>query len=246
MGPIAVAAHLAPYLPGHPVVKTGGDQAIGPVSSAPYGSASILLISWAYIAMMGADGLKEASEIAILNANYMARRLEEHYPVLYRGARGLVAHEFIVDLRGFKEAGIEAEDVAKRLMDYGFHAPTVSFPVAGTLMVEPTESEPKEELDRFCDAMVAIRGEIQEVLDGSADRQNNVLKNAPHTAGLIAGDAWPYPYSREKAAYPLPSLRADKFWPASARVNNAYGDRNLVCACPPVEEYSDAVAGKTA
>jgi glycine dehydrogenase len=245
MGPIAVAAHLAPYLPGHPVVKTGGDQAIGPVSSAPYGSASILLISWAYIAMMGADGLKEASEIAILNANYMARRLEEHYPVLYRGARGLVAHEFIVDLRAFKEAGIEAEDVAKRLMDYGFHAPTVSFPVAGTLMVEPTESEPKEELDRFCDAMVAIRGEIQEVLDGSADRQNNVLKNAPHTAGLIAGEAWPYPYSREKAAYPLPSLRADKFWPASARVNNAYGDRNLVCACPPVEEYSDAVAGKT-
>jgi glycine dehydrogenase len=236
MGPIAVASHLAPYLPGHPVVRTGGESAIGPVSSAPFGSPSILLISWAYIAMMGAEGLTEASRVAILNANYMARRLERHFPVLYRGARGMVAHELIVDLRQFKQHGIEAEDVAKRLMDYGFHAPTVSFPVAGTLMVEPTESEPKEELDRFCDALIAIRGEIQEVIDGTADSQNNVLKNAPHTAEVVASDAWPYPYPREKAAYPLAGLRGRKFWPSVGRVNNAYGDRNLVCTCPPIEE----------
>lgn len=231
MGPIAVASHLAPFLPGHPVVATGGTAAIGPVSAAPYGSASVLVISWAYIAMMGGSGLKRATAMAILNANYMAARLEKHYPVLYRGAHGCVAHEFILDLREFKDAGIEAEDVAKRLMDYGFHAPTVSFPVAGTLMIEPTESEPKHELDRFCDALIAIRTEIQEIAEGRADRQNNVLKNAPHTVEIVSADAWPYPYGREKAAYPLPSLRGNKFWPSVGRINNAFGDRNLVCAC---------------
>jgi glycine dehydrogenase len=238
-----VREHLAPFLPGDPL----GEGTTHAVASAPQGSAGVLPITYAYIAMMGPDGLRAATEGALIAANYVAKRLADTYPVLYAGESGLVAHECILDLRPLtKRTGVTVDDVAKRLVDYGFHAPTMSFPVPGTLMVEPTESEPKEELDRFCDAMVAIRGEIQEVLDGSADRQNNVLKNAPHTAGLIAGDAWPYPYSREKAAYPLPSLRADKFWPASARVNNAYGDRNLVCACPPVEEYSDAVAGKTA
>jgi glycine dehydrogenase len=190
---------------------------------------------------MGAVGLTEATVMAILNANYMAKRLESHYPVLDRGARGRVAHEFIVDLRGFKDAGVEAEDVAKRLMDYGFHAPTVSFPVHGTLMIEPTESESKEELDRFCDAMIAIRVEIQEIIDGKADDQNNVLKNAPHTAEMIASDEWKFPYSREKAAFPLPALRTRKFWPAVGRINNAYGDRNLVCTCPPIEEYESTV-----
>jgi glycine dehydrogenase len=240
MGPIAVAGHLVPFLPGHPVVGVGGSRAIGPVSAAPWGSASILAISWAYIAMMGGRGLREATEIAILNANYMAERLEGHYPILYRGAGGRVAHEFIVDLRRFKEsAGIEAEDVAKRLMDYGFHAPTVSFPVAGTLMIEPTESESKEELDRFCDAMIAIRGEIREIEEGTADRTLNVLKNAPHTASAVASDAWTMPYGREKAAFPTPYVRAHKFWPAVARINNAYGDRNLLCTCPPAEEYAE-------
>ena len=241
MGPIAVGSHLAPFLPGHPFAGVGGARAIGPVSAAPWGSAGILAISWAYIAMMGGPGLKEATEIAILNANYMAKRLEGHYPVLYRGSGGRVAHEFIVDLRHFKEsAGVEAEDVAKRLMDYGFHAPTVSFPVAGTLMIEPTESESKEELDRFCDAMIAIRGEIREIEQGTADRTQNVLKNAPHTASFVASDAWAMPYGREKAAFPTPYVRAHKFWPAVGRVNNAYGDRNLVCTCPPVEEFADA------
>jgi glycine dehydrogenase len=241
MGPIAAAGHLAPFLPGHPVIGVGGSRAIGPVSAAPWGSASILAISWTYIAMMGGPGLREATEIAMLNANYMARRLDGHYPILYRGAGGRVAHEFIVDLRHFKEsAGIEAEDVAKRLMDYGFHAPTVSFPVAGTLMIEPTESESKEELDRFCEAMIAIRGEIREIEEGTADRTLNVLKNAPHTASAVASDAWAMPYGREKAAFPTPYVRAHKFWPAVGRVNNAYGDRNLLCTCPPVEEYADA------
>ena len=241
MGPIAVAGHLEPFLPGHPVVGTGGSRAIGPVSGAPWGSASILAISWSYIAMMGGAGLTEATEIAILNANYMARRLDGHYPILYRGAGGSVAHEFIVDLRRFKEsAGIEAEDVAKRLMDYGFHAPTVSFPVAGTLMIEPTESESKEELDRFCEAMIAIRGEIREIEGGTADRTLNVLKQAPHTASAVACDTWAMPYGREKAAFPTPYVRAHKFWPAVGRVNNAYGDRNLICTCPPLEEYADA------
>jgi glycine dehydrogenase len=243
MGPIAVASHLAPFLPGHPVVRTGGSEAIGPVSSAPWGSASILLISWAYIALMGGAGLTRATAMAILNANYMAKRLEPHYPILYRGTTGRVAHEFIVDLRGLKDAsGVEAEDVAKRLMDYGFHAPTVSFPVAGTLMIEPTESEPKEELDRFCDAMISIRQEIAEIESGVADRQQNVLKNAPHTAEVVCGDRWEHPYSREKAAFPVPWLRRTKFWPAVGRVNNAYGDRNVVCTCPPIEDYEDSAA----
>ncbi len=243
MGPIAVASHLAPFLPGHPVVRTGGSEAIGPVSSAPWGSASILLISWAYIALMGGAGLTRATAMAILNANYMAKRLEPHYPILYRGTTGRVAHEFIVDLRGLKEgSGVEAEDVAKRLMDYGFHAPTVSFPVAGTLMIEPTESEPKEELDRFCDAMISIRQEIAEIESGVADRQQNVLKNAPHTAEVVCGDRWEHPYSREKAAFPVPWLRRMKFWPAVGRVNNAYGDRNVVCTCPPIEDYEDTAA----
>ncbi|HTS00035.1 MAG TPA: glycine dehydrogenase (aminomethyl-transferring), partial [Bacteroidota bacterium] len=201
----------------------------------------ILAISWAYIAMMGGPGLTEATMIAILNANYMAGRLAPHYPILYRGTGGRVAHEFIVDLRQFKEsAGIEAEDVAKRLMDYGFHAPTVSFPVHGTLMIEPTESEPKEEMDRFCDALIAIREEIREVEEGRAGRDVNVLKNAPHTAGAVTADSWTMPYTREKAAFPTPYVRAHKFWPAVGRVNNAYGDRNLVCVCPPVEEYAEA------
>ena len=240
MGPIAVAGHLAPFLPGHPALGVGGPRAIGPVSAAPWGSASILAISWTYIALMGGPGLKEATEIAILNANYMAQRLAGHYPILYRGAGGRVAHEFIVDLRRFKEsAGIEAEDVAKRLMDYGFHAPTVSFPVAGTLMIEPTESESKEELDRFCEAMIAIRGEIREIEEGTADRTLNVLKNAPHTASAVASDTWAMPYGREKAAFPTPYVRAHKFWPAVGRVDNAYGDRNLFCTCPPVEEYAE-------
>ena len=242
MGPIAVAGHLAPFLPGHPVIPVGGTHAIGPVSAGPWGSANILVISWAYIALMGGTGLTMATEMAILNANYMAKRLENHFPVLYRGTSGHVAHEFIVDLRGFKETGVEAEDVAKRLMDYGFHAPTVSFPVPGTLMIEPTESESKSELDRFCDALIAIRQEIQEIADGRADRQNNVLKNAPHTADVVASDSWDRPYGREKAAFPLPWVRAHKFWPSVGRVNNAYGDRNLVCTCPPVEDYEEAKA----
>ena len=238
MGPIAVAKHLAPFLPGHPVVPTGGAQAIGPVSAAPYGSANVLLISWAYIAMMGSEGLADATKMAILNANYMAKKLEGHYPVLYTGINGRVAHEFIIDLRAFKgSAGVEAEDVAKRLMDYGFHAPTVSFPVAGTLMIEPTESEPKEELDRFCDTLIRIREEIREIETGKADRAQNVLKNAPHTAAAVIADDWTMPYSREKAAFPAPWSRARKFWPAVGRVNNPYGDRNLVCTCPPIEAY---------
>jgi glycine dehydrogenase len=238
MGPIAVAPHLSPFLPGHPVIRTGGDRAIGPVSAAPWGSANIVLISWAYIALMGGRGLRHATIMAILNANYMARRLSSHYPVLYTGPTGRVAHEFIIDLRQFKEsAGIEAEDVAKRLMDYGFHAPTVSFPVAGTLMIEPTESESKQELDRFCDALIQIRAEIREVEDGMADRQDNVLKNSPHTAESVASDAWSHPYGREKAAYPLPWIRGRKFWPSVGRVNNVYGDRNVVCSCPPIEAY---------
>jgi len=243
MGPIAVAEHLAPHLPSHPVISTGGDLGIGPVSAAPWGSASIILISWAYVALMGSEGLTDATRIAMLNANYMAKRLEGSYPVLYKGINGRVAHEFIIDLREFKEsAGIEAEDIAKRLMDYGFHAPTVSFPVAGTMMIEPTESEPKEELDRFCDALISIRSEIQEIENGAAGRQNNVLKNAPHTAGTVVSDGWNYPYSREKAAYPAPWLRKHKFWPSVGRVNNAYGDRNLICSCPPIAEYEEAKA----
>jgi glycine dehydrogenase len=239
MGPICVNDKLAPYLPGHGIHKVGGEKAIGPVSSAAWGSASILVISWAYVAMLGRRGARRASEVAILSANYMAKRLEAHYDILYRGESGLVAHEFIVDLRPLKRAtGITEEDVAKRLIDYGFHAPTVSFPVAGTLMIEPTESEPREELDRFVDALISIRAEIEQVELGIADRQDNALKNAPHTAAMVTADEWDHPYSRAQAAYPAPWTRELKFWPFVRRVDNAYGDRNLVCACPPVEEYA--------
>jgi len=238
VGPIGVARHLVPFLPGHPVIKLGGPQAIGPVSAAPFGSPSILPISWVYIALMGRDGLTKATQVAILTANYMAKRLEKHYPILYRGDSGLVAHEFILDLREFKEsAGIEAMDVAKRLMDYGFHAPTVSFPVAGTLMVEPTESEAKSELDRLCEALILIRAEIQEIVDGRQPRTNNLLKNAPHTASVVTATEWNRPYSREQAAFPAPWLKHSKFWPSVSRIDEAYGDRHLVCSCPPIESY---------
>jgi len=238
MGPIGVAEHLAPFLPGHPVVKTGGLHGITPISAAPWGSASILTISYAYIRLMGADGLKKATEFAILNANYMKARLEAQYPVLYSGRNGRCAHEFILDLRPFKAHGIEVEDVAKRLMDYGFHAPTVSFPVAGTLMIEPTESEPLGELDRFCDAMLSIRAEIQEVIDGKADKSDNVLKHAPHTADVLLATEWTRPYTREQAAFPLAWVKDTKFWPSVSRIDGAHGDRNLVCSCLPMEAYA--------
>ncbi|MCU0352385.1 MAG: aminomethyl-transferring glycine dehydrogenase [Cytophagales bacterium] len=265
MGPIGVAAHLAPFLPSpHPASPKGEEKnsppqgegsgvgllpsplgeglgmGAGPlrISAAPWGSASILPISYAYIAMMGGEGLTNATELAILNANYIKARLEGHYPVLYTNENGRCAHEMIIDCRSFKAAGVEVEDIAKRLMDYGFHAPTVSFPVAGTLMIEPTESEPKEELDRFCDAMIAIREEIREIEEGRADKQDNVLKHAPHTAQVALADAWNRPYSREKAVYPLPYVRNAKFWPTVSRIDSAYGDRNLVCACEPIESYA--------
>lgn len=239
MGPICVASHLAPFLPGNPLVKTGGTEAISAISAAPFGSASILPISYAYIAMMGGDGLTNATKIAILNANYIKSRLEEHYPILYTGSNGRAAHEMILDCRAFKEVGIEVEDIAKRLMDYGFHAPTVSFPVAGTLMIEPTESETVAELDRFCEAMIAIRSEIQEIQDGNANQDNNVLKNAPHTAALALADNWDLPYSREKAVYPLSFVKTNKFWPTVRRIDSAFGDRNLMCSCIPVEEFAE-------
>lgn len=238
MGPICCNDKLKPYLPGHAVVKTGGEKAIHAVSAAPWGSASILTISYAYIAMMGGDGLTNATKYAILNANYMKDRLKDHFKILYTGTHGRCAHEMIVDCRDFKKAGIEVEDIAKRLMDYGFHAPTVSFPVAGTLMIEPTESEPKEELDRFVDALIEIRNEIREVEDGKADKENNVLKHAPHTAAVVTADTWDRPYSRQKAAYPLAFVKEMKFWPSVSRVDNAYGDRNLVCSCLPLEDYA--------
>jgi glycine dehydrogenase len=239
MGPIGVVADLAPFLPGHPVVATGGAEAIGAVSAAPSGSASILPISWMYIELMGAEGLTRATKVAILNANYMAARLAPHFPVLYTGAHGRVAHECIIDTRPLKQsAGVEVEDIAKRLMDYGFHAPTVSFPVAGTLMIEPTESESKAELDRFCDALIAIRAEVARVESGEWPRDDNPLKNAPHTLAECTQEPWPHPYSRETAAFPAPWVAADKFWPAVGRVDGAFGDRNLVCACPPIEEYA--------
>ncbi|MEK6629115.1 MAG: glycine dehydrogenase (aminomethyl-transferring), partial [Acidobacteriota bacterium] len=239
MGPIATAAHLAPYLPGHVLVRTGGEKAIPAIAGAPWGSASILLISYAYVSLLGGEGMTAATRYAILNANYIKSRLEGHYPVLYANAQGRVAHEMIFDMRAFKAAGIEEGDIAKRLMDYGFHAPTVSFPVPGTLMVEPTESEPKEELDRFCEAMIAIRSEIQAVIDGQADPTDNVLKNAPHTMGHATADTWTHPYSRQQAVFPLPFVRANKFWPSVGRIDHPYGDRNLVCACPPLDAYTD-------
>jgi glycine dehydrogenase len=237
VGPIGVAKHLVPFLPGHAVVQMGNVKAIHAVSAAPWGSASILPISYAYIAMMGAEGLKESTEYAILNANYIKARLEKHYPILYSGSNNRCAHEFILDCRAFKHSvGVEVEDIAKRLMDYGFHAPTVSFPVAGTLMIEPTESESKAELDRFCEAMIAIRQEISEIENGTADKVDNVLKNAPHTAMVVMADEWNHTYSRQKAAYPLPFVQSNKFWPSVSRIDNAYGDRNLFCSCIPTEE----------
>ena len=251
MGPIGVAAHLVPFLPGNPVTRNGEEntnpkskirnpKSTGAVSAAPWGSASILVISWMYIAMMGADGLTKATEVAILNANYMAKRLEKHYPVLYTGNNGLVAHECILDLRSLKKsANIEIDDIAKRLMDYGFHAPTVSWPVAGTVMVEPTESESQEELDRFCDAMISIREEVAEIEAGKVNAQDNVLKGATHTAeSLIVGE-WSHPYTREQAAYPAPWTKEHKFWVAVGRIDAAFGDRNLICSCPSMEEYSE-------
>jgi glycine dehydrogenase len=242
VGPIGVASHLAPFLPALAQIRNPKSEirnGVGPVTAAPYGSASILTISWMYIRMMGGAGLTEATKIAILNANYIAKRLDRYFPVLFKGKRGLVAHECIVDLRQWKSAGVEVEDVAKRLMDYGFHAPTVSFPVAGTMMIEPTESESKAELDRFCDAMISIHGEIEAVASGKADRQNNVLKNAPHTAQQVISDKWDRPYSREQAAYPAPWTREYKFWPAVARIDSVYGDRNLFCTCPPMEDFGN-------
>jgi glycine dehydrogenase len=234
VGPVGVKAHLKPFLPGD---ARGGDgpAAVGPVTAAPFGSASILPISFAYIRLMGGEGLTMASRIAILNANYIAARLKPHYPLLYKGPHGRVAHECILDTRHFKDtAGITVDDIAKRLIDYGFHAPTMSFPVPGTLMVEPTESESKAELDRFCDAMIAIRAEIAAIEQGRADRADNVLRNAPHTVFDLTDESWKHPYSREEACFPTPSLRLDKYWCPVNRIDNAYGDRNLFCACPPV------------
>ncbi|MFT4603372.1 MAG: glycine dehydrogenase [Rhodothermales bacterium] len=240
IGPICAAPHLAPFMPGHPLIKTGGSHAIGAVASAPFGSAGVLVISWAYIAMLGQPGLKRSSEAAILNANYMAKRLDGHYDVLFTGKSGRVAHEFILDLRHLRQKTTLTEvDVAKRLMDYGYHAPTMSWPVVGTVMVEPTESESKAELDRFCDAMIAIRAEVQEVELGIADAEDNPLRNAPHTAGMVLSNDWNHPYSREKAAYPAPWTREHKFWPSVRRVNDAQGDRTLICTCPPIESYQD-------
>ena len=239
IGPICSVKHLSPFLPGNPVIETGGDKSITGISSAPWGSAGVTAISYAYIAMMGVKGLENATKIAILNANYIKDRLSDKYPILYLGSKGRCAHEMIVDFRQFKEFGIEVVDIAKRLMDYGFHAPTVSFPVPGTLMIEPTESESKAELDRFCDALLAIREEIEEVASGKVDAVNNVLKNAPHTEYAVLNDNWDKPYSREKAAYPLEFVRNNKFWPAVARVDDAYGDRNLVCSCLPIEAYEE-------
>ena len=244
MGPIAVASHLAGYLPSHPVIPTGGNRSLGPVAAAPWSSALILLIPWAYLRMMGSEGLVKATQVAILNANYLAKKLDPYFPVLYQGRNGKVAHEAILDLRCFKSAGIEVEDVAKRLMDYGFHAPTVSFPVVGTLMVEPTESESAAELDRFCAAMVAIHGEILAVVEGRADPHDNVLKNAPHTAAMVTADDWSHPYSRQQAAFPTSWLRENKFWPAVGRLNNAQGDRHLICACLPLEAYAVPAKGE--
>jgi glycine dehydrogenase len=237
MGPIGVAAHLAPFLPGHPLVEGAGGST-GAVSAAPWGSASILPISFAYIEMMGGEGLRLATAYAILTANYVAERLEPHFPVLYRGDNRRVAHECIIEMRHLKDYA-SAEDAAKRLMDYGFHAPTLSFPVSGTLMIEPTESESREELDRFCEAMIAIRAEMQAIADGKMDAQNNPLHNAPHTAELVTGTLWAHPYTREQGAFPAAWIRENKFWPHVARIDNVYGDRNLFCICPPVEAYQE-------
>jgi len=232
VGPICVAKHLAPFLPGNPVIQTGGDQAITAISGAPFGSALACLISYGYIEMLGGSGLRKATEIAILNANYIQKRLEGAYDVLYTGIKGRAAHELIIDCRSFKEFGIEVVDIAKRLMDYGFHAPTVSFPVPGTMMIEPTESENVSEMDRFCDAMISIRMEI-----AGGEKEHLLLKNAPHTLAMVTDDKWDFPYSRQKAAFPLEFVYENKFWPSVRRVDEAYGDRNLVCSCLPVDSY---------
>jgi len=237
VGPICVAEHLVPFLPTNANIQTGGKEAIEGISAAPYGSGLILNISYAYIKMLGTFGLKKATEHAILNANYLKELLAEQFPILYSNEEGRVAHECIVDFRQFKSLGIEVADVAKRLMDYGFHAPTVSFPVAGTLMVEPTESESKAELDRFCDALIAIRQEVAAVEAGEIDQVDNMLKNAPHTAEVVTADEWAHAYSRQTAAYPLAYLKAKKFWPSVGRVNESHGDRTLICSCPSIEEY---------
>ncbi|MGA7159947.1 MAG: aminomethyl-transferring glycine dehydrogenase [Bacteroidota bacterium] len=240
MGPICVAKHLAHYLPGHPVVKTGGEKALRAVSSAPWSSASILLISYAYIKMLGGEGVTEATRYAILNANYLKAKLEPHFQILYQGRNGRVAHEFILNMKEFKEKfSVDVEDISKRLMDYGFHAPTVSFPVHDTMMVEPTESESQAELDRFADALISIKKEIEEIAAGTADPKDNVLKNAPHTAMEAMNDHWSHPYSRVKAVYPLPEVRHHKFWPSVGRINNTYGDKNIICSCPPIESYAE-------
>jgi glycine dehydrogenase len=238
VGPVAVRAHLAPYLPNHPLQPAAGPETgVGPVSAAPWGSAGILPISWTYVRLMGGEGLKRATQIAVLSANYIAKRLEPHFPVLYTGPGGLVAHECIIDLRPLtKETGVTVDDIAKRLIDYGFHAPTMSFPVAGTLMIEPTESEDLAELDRFCEAMIAIRGEIDRVAAGQWPADDNPLRGAPHTAAVLAGE-WTHPYGREEAVFPAGVSAADKYWPPVRRIDGAYGDRNLVCSCPPVDAY---------
>jgi glycine dehydrogenase len=241
IGPIGVAEQLKPFLPGNPVISTGGDQAITAISSAPWGSAGILPISYGYVAMMGGEGLKQATKYAILNANYIKERLSQHFPILYTGSQGRCAHEMIVDCRAFKSFGVEVEDISKRLMDYGFHAPTVSFPVPGTLMIEPTESESLPELDRFCDALIEIRKEVELVSNGKFDAVDNVLKNAPHTAADLTADEWEHTYPRQQAAYPLPFVKENKFWPSVNRIDNAYGDRNLICSCLPLEAFMEEV-----
>jgi len=237
VGPICVAKQLVPFLPNNPLIATGGEQAISAISAAPWGSAFVCLISYAYICMLGENGLKRSTEYAILNANYIKERLKGSYEVLYVGERGRAAHEMIIDCRPFKENGVEVTDIAKRLMDYGFHAPTVSFPVAGTMMIEPTESENKQELDRFCDAMISIREEIDSL---SKEDPINVLKNAPHTQMMVTNDVWEFPYSRKEAAFPLDYISENKFWPSVRRVDDAFGDRNLICACEPIEAYTEA------
>ena len=238
MGPIAAASHLSPYLPGHRVVRTGGRNAVRGISAAPFGSASLLSISYAYLRLMGTESLREATKQALLKANYLKSRLQDHYPILFLGEKDRCAHEFIVDCRGFKDVDVDVEDIGKRLMDYNFHAPTISFPVAGTLMIEPTESESLEELDRFCEAMIGIRQEIEALRSkGEAELKDNVLKNAPHTMSHLMSNTWSHPYSREEAAFPVPHLRQRKFWPSVSRVENAYGDRHLVCTCGDTEAH---------
>ncbi|NNK70239.1 MAG: glycine dehydrogenase (aminomethyl-transferring), partial [Flavobacteriaceae bacterium] len=235
VGPICVAEQLVPFLPGNPVIKTGGEQAITAISGAPFGSALVCLISYGYIKMLGVDGITKATEIAILNANYIKERLHGSYETLYTGEHGRAAHEMIIDCRPFKEQGVEVVDIAKRLMDYGFHAPTVSFPVAGTMMIEPTESENKAEMDRFCEALICIRKEIDDI----EDQENNLLKNAPHTLAMLTTDHWDLPYSRKQAGFPLEYVEDNKFWPSVRRVDEAYGDRNLICTCAPIEDYME-------